>query len=108
MSLWKLCKLNELEEESSKGFTIDSELQVFVVKKEGELYVYKNQCPHLGIPLEMMPDQFLDLEKQFIQCSTHGALFEINNGFCVAGPCSGTSLQAMEFELVGDEVHLKI
>ena len=42
------------------------------------------------------PDQFLDPSNSLIQCATHGALFLIENGECVAGPCAGQSLTAIE------------
>lgn len=101
-----LCKIDDVAESASKGFKINRDKLVFAVKKEGEFFVYENTCPHLGIPLEMMPDQFLDLDKEFIQCSTHGALFQIESGLCIAGPCSGASLRAQAFEIRGDELHL--
>lgn len=103
----KLCSIDDVAEASSKGFVIDRDHQVFVVKKDGEVFVYENRCPHLGIPLEMMQDQFLDCDKAFIQCSTHGALFEIGSGFCVAGPCSGASLQVPAFEIIDGDIYLK-
>jgi len=103
----RLCHIDEIEESGSKGFVIDREHQVFAVKKQGKVYVYKNSCPHLGIPLEMMPDQFLDIDKSFIQCSTHGALFEIENGFCIAGPCSGASLEEQPYSVIEGEIHIE-
>lgn len=103
-----LCREVDVEEEQAKGFTINPETQIFVVKKDGVLTVFENRCPHLGIPLEMMPDQFLDRDKSFIQCSTHGALFQIDNGFCVAGPCSGASLRQYAFEVIEGEIHIQV
>ena len=79
---------------------------VFAVKKDGQIYVYVNACPHIGIPLEFQPDEFLDMEKRFIQCANHGALFEIETGDCIAGPCAGQALQAARFEIDGDSVRL--
>ena len=64
--------------------------------KEGAYSAYINSCPHTGINLEWQEDQFLDMDNMFIQCSTHDALFEIDTGVCVAGPCVGDQLQAVE------------
>jgi nitrite reductase/ring-hydroxylating ferredoxin subunit len=36
------------------------------------------------------------MDNMFIQCSTHDALFEIDTGVCIAGPCVGDHLQAVE------------
>lgn len=82
----ELCNLNTIEEDGSKGFQVN-ELAVFAIRKQQEVYLYLNSCPHLGIELEWEEDRFLDSEAMHIQCSTHGALFVIETGLCVAGPC---------------------
>ncbi len=102
-----VCRLDELEERTAKGLYFNKIDGIFAVKQDGQVYVYKNQCPHLGIPLEMMPDKFLDLDKRYIQCSTHGALFKIENGFCVAGPCAGASLIQHPFEIIDGVIHVQ-
>jgi nitrite reductase/ring-hydroxylating ferredoxin subunit len=53
-----------------------------------------------------LPDQFLDIDGGFIQCSVHGALFQIENGFCVRGPCAGQSLQPVALEISDGQVYL--
>jgi len=88
----KLCQTHEIEEGSSKGFSIAGK-SVFVVKKNGQFYGYVNSCPHIGIELDWMPDQFLDISRQLIQCSTHGAQFNIESGLCISGPCQGERLK---------------
>jgi len=103
-----LCDVNDIAEEAAKGFKVAEDQQIIVVKKDGLISVFENSCQQLGIPLEMMPDQFLDIERNFIQCSTHGALFEIDNGFCVAGPCAGASLKQYDVELKNNEIHIKL
>ena len=90
----RLCAPNELTEGQSRGFAV-AELKLLVVRREGQVYAYQNRCPHRGIPLEWQPDQFLDHSNSLIQCATHGALFLIESGECVAGPCSGQSLKAL-------------
>ncbi|AUM13900.1 Rieske (2Fe-2S) protein [Ketobacter alkanivorans] len=100
-----LCKVSEIEEESARGFDIDGQ-SVFAVKKDGQLFVYINSCPHIGIPLEFQPDEFLDMEKRFIQCANHGALFEIETGDCIAGPCAGQALKAVPFNIEDEHIRL--
>ena len=80
-----LCQLSDLEEMQSIELTID-ERRLFAIRKDNQLHAYWNICPHLGIPLNWMPDKFLDLDGSLIQCSSHGALFEIDTGNCIAGP----------------------
>lgn len=89
-----LCAASEIAEGHSKGFEING-LRLFAVRKDGLVHVYENRCPHRQIPLEWLPDQFLDTSASLIQCATHGALFLIDNGECVAGPCAGQFLSAL-------------
>jgi len=100
-----LCHINEIEEDSARGFEVDGKA-VFAVKKDGCIYVYLNACPHIGIPLEFQPDEFLDMEKRFIQCANHGALFEIETGDCITGPCVGQALKALRYEIVDGHIQL--
>lgn len=100
-----LCNTDALAENTAKGFRIDSH-HVLVVNKSGQFYGYVNSCPHIGIMLEFKPDEFLDLEKRFIQCANHGALFEIESGECVSGPCIGQALKPIPLEIKDNQVRL--
>ena len=89
----------DILEDSSKGFIHQGE-KLFAVKKEGEVFVYKNSCPHIEVPLNWHEDEFLDSSKSMIQCANHGALFVIENGYCVSGPCTGRKLTAVAFDII--------
>ena len=90
-----LCPSQALGEGASRGFALD-ELRLLVVRREGRVYAYQNRCPHRGVTLEWQPDQFLDSSASLIQCATHSALFLIESGECVAGPCAGQFLTAID------------
>ncbi|MDH5483971.1 MAG: Rieske (2Fe-2S) protein [Gammaproteobacteria bacterium] len=101
----KLCHINDIEDPGSKGFelTINQQpLNIFIVKKDDRVFGYINQCPHAGINLEWLPDDFLDMDKDLIQCSVHGALFVIETGECAGGPCNGQPLQSIELDIDGE------
>lgn len=102
-----LCHRDQIPDNGSKGFEVAGQ-QLFAVKKRGRITVYRNHCPHLGLPLNWLPDQFLDVGRELIQCASHGALFRIDSGQCVAGPCAGKFLQALEFEEVEGEIRVRI
>ncbi|MFO2465507.1 Rieske 2Fe-2S domain-containing protein [Pseudomonas sp. 15FMM2] len=89
-----LCPSQALVEAGSRGFDIDGR-KLFAVRRGGIAYFYINRCPHRGIPLEWQPDRFLDQSASLIQCATHGALFLVESGECVAGPCAGQNLTAL-------------
>ena len=87
---------SDLEEGTSLGLEVNNHY-LFAVKKDDQISLYFNRCPHLGTPLEWEEDRFLDADAALIQCSTHGALFRIEDGRCLAGPCKGKYLQAVPF-----------
>ncbi len=99
----KLINVNELADDTSKGFEVNNQY-LFAVRKDGEIFLYWNRCPHLGTPLEWEEDRFLDSDGALIQCSTHGALFQIDSGLCLVGPCKGKSLQAIPFVIEEDMI----
>lgn len=101
----QLCHIDDVTDPGAKGFSVKQgrkERLVFVVKKDGEVYAYENECPHAGINLEWQEDDFLDMDKNLIQCSVHGALFKIENGDCMGGPCNGEGLTPANIELDDD------
>jgi len=100
--LQQLCHITDIEDPGAKGFTLKQgrkERQLFLVKKDGNVYAYENECPHARINLEWQEDDFLDMDKNHIQCSVHGALFSIENGDCLGGPCNGTGLTTVPIEV---------
>lgn len=70
----------------------------FVIRYEGNARAYVNRCPHLGVELDWQPGEFFEESGLYLICSTHGAIFEPSGGLCVAGPCKGARLQAIEIE----------
>nr|WP_288356654.1 Rieske (2Fe-2S) protein [uncultured Pseudomonas sp.] len=99
----RLCAPDELPEAQSRGFRVE-DMQLFAVRKGGEVFVYRNRCPHRGVPLEWQADQFLDPSASLIQCARHGALFLIESGECVAGPCEGKTLRPIDSREDGEGI----
>lgn len=69
---------------------------------------YLNRCPHMGVELNWMPGRFMDLDKLFLQCSTHGALFKPRDGECIAGPCQGDALTALDLREAGEILEVRL
>ncbi len=94
-----LCHAGEIAEGQARGFLVGEGVlrrDVILVRRDGVLRAYVNACPHQGTPLETFPDRFLDQDGLLV-CSTHGARFRVEDGFCVSGPCAGKSLQALAY-----------
>lgn len=68
----------------------------FAVRHCGIVRGFVNRCPHAGTELDWEPGEFFDESRLYLVCATHGALFVPGNGFCVAGPCRGASLEPLD------------
>lgn len=76
------------------------------IRQGDQVYAYVNSCPHVGTPLDMWPGRFLTRDGEYILCATHGALFRIEDGHCVAGPCAGRGLTPLETRIENDVVKI--
>ena len=59
----------------------------FAICIQGIIYAYRNHCPHVGSPLDWLPNQFFNDDTTELICHTHGARFNPVTGDCIAGPC---------------------
>lgn len=90
-----LCGLDEIASPGSKGFRFregEALFAGFVVRQDQTLAGYVDSCPHAGWPLAGFAGRYLTRENDLILCAGHGALFKIEGGACVAGPCPGQAL----------------
>lgn len=96
-------RLNELDDPGCREFEIgegDWPFRGFVVRQGDAVYAYENYCMHVGHPLNFKPDSFLTRDLSKIICASHGALYEIESGLCVAGPCPGKSLRPVSVDVI--------
>lgn len=93
-----LCSTSDIDENQAQEFQI-GENSILIVNWLGEWFAYRNNCPHANWPLNIQPDMFFDLDKKFLQCSNHMALFDVQTGECKAGPCIGDRLESVNLEV---------
>lgn len=67
--------------------TLSLQESAFAICKNDKFYAYRNHCPHIGSPLDWLPNQFFSNDGETLLCHTHGALFEPATGACISGPC---------------------
>jgi nitrite reductase/ring-hydroxylating ferredoxin subunit len=94
--------VGDIEHGQSKKFVLrrgQRDLEALLVNFEGQHFAYINRCPHTGITLDWVNNQFFSSDNRYIMCATHGAVFEPPTGECVWGPCFGLSLQIVPVEI---------
>ena len=107
----RLIETRSLVSYSAKEFSIESgavAVNIFLININNNFFAYENRCPHTGVTLNWQPDQFFDIENHFIQCSTHGALFRFDDGYCVRGPCVGAKLKSLPLKIDDGEVYVEV
>ena len=91
-----VCASHELAE-GGRGVRFEAELRgrvrsAFVVRYDGEVRGYLNQCAHVPVELDWQPGVFFDSDGLYLICSTHGAMYDPPSGACAGGPCRGGGL----------------
>jgi len=103
----RLCALSDLADPGAKGFEVrdgEARFSGFVVRRGDQVFGYIDRCPHAGWPLALEPDRYLTRAGDYILCSGHAALFRLEDGVCVGGPCAGRRLTPWPVAVAGDEV----
>ena len=91
----RLCRLDDLSDPGARNFVLEHagrRFHGFVVRRGQDVFGYGDRCPHMGLPLAQRLDDYLAGDGQLIACSWHGALFRVEDGVCVGGPCVGARL----------------
>ncbi|MEC4590105.1 Rieske (2Fe-2S) protein [Nitrospirillum amazonense] len=81
---------------------------VFALRRSDGIRVYRNHCPHQGVPLAYRKDRFLSGDGQRILCYAHGAHFEADTGLCTDGPCRGMSLASLPLVIEDGWLYLAV
>ncbi len=91
----KLAPLDAITDGKARNFVLQmraGRFHGFVVRRGDTVFGYVDRCPHMGLPLAQVLDDYLTPRGDLIACSWHSALFEIDSGACVGGPCGGAQL----------------
>ncbi len=99
----RLCRLDDIPDGRARNFVIAlraGRFHGFVVRRGNGVFGYVDRCPHMGLPLAQVLDDYLAPSGGAIACSWHGALFAIENGRCLGGPCAGAGLLGWPVDVV--------
>ena len=104
----RVAAVGELEHGRSKKFTLrrgGRDLEALLVNYQGHHFAYVNRCPHTGITLDWVNNQFFSSDNRYLMCATHGAVFEPPSGECIWGPCVGLSLQRLPIVIDDGQIY---
>lgn len=94
----RLCAAADVPDGQGKEIVFGEGKDCFrvVVLRLGErLFAFHNCCPHFSIPLNYEPDRFHVFGDDLLMCAHHTAIYRIEDGVCIDGPCVGASLTAI-------------
>lgn len=91
----KLGEITLIPDGKARGFVLQmraGRFHGFVIRRGDAAFGYVDRCPHMGLPLAQVLDDYLTPAGDLVACSWHSALFEVETGTCVGGPCTGQRL----------------
>lgn len=115
LDVYVICRANDIEPGKAKAFSLSRVSEtgegrpfgIVVIRVSRDTYVgYVNSCPHEGKWLNIGSGEFFNPERTRLRCGRHGALFEIDTGLCVAGPCKEKSLEPIAIAVIGGDLCL--
>lgn len=98
----RLGPLDLIADGKARGFVLEiggRYFHGFVVRRGEQVHGFVDRCPHMGVPLAHELDDYMAPYGGLIACGWHGALFRVEGGLCVAGPCTGARLMAWPVEI---------
>lgn len=100
-----LCHMTALPDGDARG--VDplgaGQDSILLVRQGASVYGYRDLCPHFGVtPLPWRRHAYLNHARDMIVCAAHGALFRIDDGVCVSGPCLGQALTPVQLDIRAD------
>jgi len=99
----KLGPLDDIADGLARNYVLEigeARFHGFVVRNGQKVHGYVDACPHAGLPLAHKLDDYLTNAGDYILCDWHGALFKIENGQCVGGPCAGARLTPWPVQVI--------
>ncbi len=80
-----------------------------IVTRVGNRYfAFQNLCKHLPVTLDAGDGNVSSEDHQHLQCHMHGAMYELESGECIAGPCVGARLNRLKTREDGSRILVEL
>ena len=100
-----ICDTKDITGDSARRFIVKN-LDLIVMHRNGRFYAYRNECPHMNLPLTNRSKGIIDKNQEHLVCMQHGAEFDIENGSCIKGPCQGMALESVRTKTNNGKLYL--
>ena len=107
----RVCRLSELSDGEGKSFvaaTSGTPRYILLARKGNAAFAYRDRCPHMGTSLMWGLKVLVSSDGHNLRCANHNALFRIEDGQCVAGPCVGEWLEPETVRLLDGYLWLEL
>lgn len=114
-STFPLCHYDEIDNRSAKaialrGVNAQGDIEtcpLVLVRWDEQVYGYINRCPHTPVQLDgRVTGAFFNSERSHLMCDKHGALFDVDTGVCLDGPCEGQGLTPLSLAVIDGAICL--
>ncbi len=101
----KLVEINQLEEGEMVQVTLTwqgAELEVCLAYTEGQIYAFRDICPHMSYPLSIGT-----LKGTRLECRGHGWRFDLKSGKAISPPIRKT-LEQYQIKILAGMIWVKL
>lgn len=111
--IYAICSMDSIAVGDAKAFDLakvdkngeSRPFRIVIIRETPFIYRgYVNVCPHEGVWLNIGTGVFFNSTGQFLKCGKHGAIFRIDTGVCVGGPCEGARLEPVSVMAMSGDV----
>lgn len=81
-----------------------SAFRLIIYRGSSGARAFVNRCPHFSMPLDLEDGNFMSDDGQHLSCRRHFALFDPDNGRCIAGACAGSFLDAVPIQIDDQDI----
>jgi nitrite reductase/ring-hydroxylating ferredoxin subunit len=84
----------------------DEQHTAIVLRYQGEIYAYLNQCVHMVRRLDCAHDAVFDEQRERLRCSMHGIVYDPATGESLSVLCSGEKLEPLRSTELDGQVYI--
>lgn len=99
--------LHLIDDGAARNFVVQTSagrFHGFALRDGDTVTGFVDRCPHAGLPLARVLDDYLTADGHYVACAWHGALFDRVSGRCVGGPCVGATLATWPLAVIDGHI----